>query len=146
MGKAQDKLQSMMNEYRELLQTEIQLYQAQLNILKDSQDLKSAVTLLEKLQSTNSGAQSKPTIIATLISIYQDMNKSKEASDLLSNLFINSIASSSPEQQATIISKKAMGEYYLKMDMYQESIKVLQEILDMEKATKNIKTNAWPYL
>ena len=137
--KAQDKLQSMMNEYKGLLQTEIQLYQAQLNILKDSQDLKSAVTLLEKLQSTNSGAQSKPAIIATLISIYQDMNKSKEASDLLSNLSINSIASSSPEQQATIISKKAMGEYYLKMDMYQESIKVFQEILDMEEGNDEHK-------
>ena len=32
-----------------------------------------------------------------------------------------------------------MGEYYLKMDMYQESIKVFQEILDMEEGNDEHK-------
>jgi len=132
--KAQDKLQTMINEYEGTLKTEIQLYQMQLKVMEEGDNLKPALTLLKEFQTNiDSGIQSKPALIATLISMYQDMNNSKEAATLLSNLSMNP----SSTRQEEIFSEKAMGEYFLRMGMYQESKETFQKILDKDDIREN---------
>ena len=120
--KANALLQQMKQTYKEgYLSTEIQLYQTQSNILENTEDISSALASLQDIQQSNPDLKSKPAMIATLISMYHDLNQTKEASNLLSSF--------SPES-SSVQSKKALGEYYLKSGMYQDAANVFQEIVE----------------
>merc|ERR1712194_201732 len=131
--KANAMLQNMSETYEGLWKTEIALYSNQLKIVENTdENLKSALSFLEQMQQTNTTFQYRPAIIATLISMYHDLNRTKDASNLLASFSKDSVS----DQE---LSKKALGQYYFQLGMYKESIDIFEEILESEEGNEEEK-------
>eukprot|EP00594_Rhizosolenia_setigera_P013194 CAMPEP_0178960818 /NCGR_PEP_ID=MMETSP0789-20121207/13207_1 /TAXON_ID=3005 /ORGANISM="Rhizosolenia setigera, Strain CCMP 1694" /LENGTH=740 /DNA_ID=CAMNT_0020644273 /DNA_START=46 /DNA_END=2268 /DNA_ORIENTATION=+ len=111
-----------------LLATQALLYKSQL------EGTESLLKTIEAIQDNkDSPIHSKPALVATLVSMYQDLNQTENLSNVLSMIEREVLESDSTR------SKMSLGEYYLHLGMYEKAADIFSTV--MEYLEENSETD-----